>query len=155
MCRSANGDAALDFLWGSSDFVFAGALRQNDGLHVAGGAAFNFVVKKNPDYLATPYPNRSLCSTRPEHGFGRSVVGTLSSRHAGSAFCAQPTGAGACCQPRGLVLLRQTFLAFQPDVHLPPMERSCARPAFLSLVVGDRRVMCGGLLRAAFLWPKR
>src|SRR5712692_646820 len=142
ICRCTN-DAPLGFLCCSPDLVFDGAFRKNDGMHVASGVAFNFVVAENPDCLAAPSTNHSLSSARLGHGLDRRLVGKISPGDARSAFCAGGHGAAARGESCFLVLLEQTFLAFQPHVHLSAMERSCAGSACLSLVVRDRRILCG------------
>ena len=70
------------------DFLFAGAVRQDDRLHAAGGPAVDFMAEKKagqpvPAGASLPLP-RAGCG----HGIGDDVVGAVPSRHRGSAIFA-------------------------------------------------------------------
>src|ERR1035437_2120033 len=120
-------------VWMDTGFLRAGAVQQDDGLHTAGGIAYNSVVERKADRLAAAGAGCSVSGYGFGNGAAGHLVGTISSRHAGGKNFAGLAGTRSRREPRGLVLRGKTGLAIQPDLQLSALDNQSRRSVRLWL----------------------
>src|SRR5438128_3491976 len=109
-------------------FLYAGAVGKIDSLHAARGALPDFVAAKETNRLAASLANCTVCRSRTDDGFDRSVVGTLSHGYPRPDVRARGAGAFNRGYSRGMVLSGVVILASEADFHLSAVDDHAERP---------------------------